>query len=179
MAVKHGLCLLTEERIQAFKTKCMRKLLHIFFLEHKINKWVQSKINFLVGPQELLLATVKRQTLAWFGHHTPWQPLQSHSSGHLGGWMIMWSAEEMLAGRQHQRVDIPVYARTAHKGFLQKRQEEDLCWIIPHVPPDDPIGQATKMSWSYHTRNLLEVGLKEQRNSEAHWDKTEVREHSS
>ena len=116
--------------------------------------------------------------MVW-AHHTPWQPLQSHSSGHLGGWMIMWSAEEMLAGRQHQRVDIPVYARTAHKGFLQKRQEEDLCWIIPHVPPDDPIGQATKMSWSYHTRNLLEVGLKEQRNSEAHWDKTEVREHSS
>ena len=30
--------------------------------------WVWSKINFLVGPQEPLLATVKRRTLAWFGH---------------------------------------------------------------------------------------------------------------
>ena len=25
-------------------------------------------------------------------------------------------------------------ARTAHKGLLQKRLEEDLCWIFPHVP---------------------------------------------
>ena len=32
--------------------------------------WVRSKINFLVGPQEPLLATVKRRKLAWFGHIT-------------------------------------------------------------------------------------------------------------
>ena len=30
--------------------------------------------------------------------------------------------------------DIPTHARTAHKGLLQKRLEEDLCWIVPHVP---------------------------------------------
>ena len=36
------------------------------------------------------------------------------------------SLEEMLDG-QHQRVDIPAHARTAHKGLLQKRLEEDLC----------------------------------------------------
>ena len=35
-------------------------------------------------------------------------------------------AEEMLDGQQ-EKVDIPVHARTAHKGFLQKRVEEDLC----------------------------------------------------
>ena len=29
---------------------------------------MQSKINFLVSPQEPLLATVKRQKFAWFGH---------------------------------------------------------------------------------------------------------------
>ena len=34
------------------------------------SNWVQNKINFLVGFQELLLATVKRQKLAWFGHVT-------------------------------------------------------------------------------------------------------------
>ena len=54
--------------------------------------------------------------------------------GTLGGWATPWSAEEMLDG-QHQRVDIPVHARAAHKGLLQKRLEEDLCSIIPHVPP--------------------------------------------
>ena len=32
----------------------------------------------------------------------------------------------MLDG-QHQRVDIPAHARTAHKGLMQKRLEEDLC----------------------------------------------------
>ena len=60
----------TPERIQAFKTKCLRKLLRISYLEHKTNDWVRSKINFLVGPQEPLLATDKRRKLAWFGHVT-------------------------------------------------------------------------------------------------------------
>ena len=41
----------------------MRKLLCISYLEHKSNDWVRSKINFLVGPQEPLLATVKRLKL--------------------------------------------------------------------------------------------------------------------
>ena len=45
-----------------------------------------------------------------------------------------WLAEEMLDG-QHERVDIPAHARTAHKGLLQKRLGEDLCGIIPHVAP--------------------------------------------
>ena len=40
------------------------------YLEHKTNDWVRGKINFLVGPQEPLLATVKRRKLAWFGHVT-------------------------------------------------------------------------------------------------------------
>ena len=34
------------------------------------NNWVRSMSNFFVGPQELLLATVKRRKLAWFGHAT-------------------------------------------------------------------------------------------------------------
>ena len=38
------------------------------YLEHKTNDWVRNKINFLVGPQEPLVATVKRQILAWFEH---------------------------------------------------------------------------------------------------------------
>ena len=54
----------SEKWVQAFKTKCLRKLLHILYLEHKTNNWVRSKINLLVGPQEPLLETVKRQKLA-------------------------------------------------------------------------------------------------------------------
>ena len=56
----------------------------------------------------------------------PRQPLQNHPSRHFGEWATPWSAEEMLDGQLH-RVDIPARARTAHKGLLQKRLEEDLC----------------------------------------------------
>ena len=71
MAVKHGPCLLTlQKRIQAFETKCTRKVLYISYLEHKTNDWVRSKINSRVGPQEPLLTTVKTRKLAWFGHVT-------------------------------------------------------------------------------------------------------------
>ena len=40
------------------------------YLEHKTNDPMQSEITFLVGPQEPLLATVKRWKFAWFGHVT-------------------------------------------------------------------------------------------------------------
>ena len=104
----------------------MRKLLRISYLEHKTNDWVRNKISFLVGPGEPFLATVKRRKLARFGHVTPRQPPQHHPSEHLGGWATPWSAEEMLVGH-YPRVDIPADARTAQKGPLQKRLEEDLC----------------------------------------------------
>ena len=54
----HGPYLLTlkkkekeEKKIQAFETKCLRRLLRISYLERKTNDWVRSKVNFLVGPQ--------------------------------------------------------------------------------------------------------------------------------
>ena len=75
MAVKCAPCLLTEKRVQAFKTRCLRKLLCIPCLEHKTNDWLRSKINSLVCPQEPLLATVKRWKLALFRHVTCHQSL--------------------------------------------------------------------------------------------------------
>ena len=47
-----------------------------------------------------------------------------HTPRHLGEWATPWWVEKMLDG-QHQRVDIPAHARTANKGLLQKRPEED------------------------------------------------------
>ena len=90
----------------------MRKLVCFFYSEHKTNKWVWSETNFLVGLEEPHLATVKKQKLVWFVRH-------------LGVWATPWWAEEMLDG-QHHRVDIPLHARTADLGPLQKRPEEDL-----------------------------------------------------
>ena len=93
---------------------------------HKTTDWVRSKINFLVDPQEPLLVTLERQKLAWFGHVTRHPSLSKTTlSRHLGGWATSWSAEGMLDG-QHQKVDVPAHARTAHKGLMQKRLE-DLC----------------------------------------------------
>ena len=56
----------SEKRIQAFEAKCLRKLLRLYYLEHKNNDWVRSKISSLVGPHEPHLATVKRRILFFF-----------------------------------------------------------------------------------------------------------------
>ena len=60
----------TEKRIQAFEMKCLRRLLHISYKEHKTNEYVRKTVCSLVGPQEPLLATVKRRKMIWFGHVT-------------------------------------------------------------------------------------------------------------
>ena len=131
MVVKHGPCLLTLKKkkkgIQAFETRCMRKLLRLSYLEHKNNDWVRNKISFPVGPQEHLLATVKEVKSCMVRTcHAQRQPLQNHTSGHLGGCTTPWSADDMLDG-QHQRTDISAHARTVRKGLQQKGLEEDLC----------------------------------------------------
>ena len=56
-----------EKRNQSFETKCLRKPLRVSYSEQKTNDWVRNKISFLAGPQQPLLAAVKRWKLAWFG----------------------------------------------------------------------------------------------------------------
>ncbi|XP_066285794.1 uncharacterized protein [Branchiostoma lanceolatum] len=60
----------TERKTQAFEMKYMRRLLHITYHEHKTNEYVRQVVRNIVGPQEPLLATVKRRKLQWFGHVT-------------------------------------------------------------------------------------------------------------
>ena len=60
----------TERRIQAFENKCFRKLLGISCIERKTNEYVRKEVESLVGPQEPLLATIKRRKMIWFGHVT-------------------------------------------------------------------------------------------------------------
>ena len=75
-----------KKKIQAFETKCLRKLLYISYLEQKANDWVCSEISFLVGPQEPRLVTVKETEACMVqACHTPWQPLKNHLQGTLGG----------------------------------------------------------------------------------------------
>ena len=138
----------SEKRIQAFDTKCLRKLLGISCLEHKINDWERSKINFLVGPQEPLLAPSQETEpcMVW-ACHTPRQPLENHPSGHLGGWATPWSAEVKLMDNIKKWTSLP-NARNAYRGLLQKTLEEHFCWIVCHVSPNDPVGQGTNMNWT-------------------------------
>ena len=60
----------TEKRIQAFEMKCLRRLLRISYMDHKTNDYVRAMVYIKVGPQEPLLATIKRRKLSWFGHIT-------------------------------------------------------------------------------------------------------------
>ena len=54
----------------------------------------------------------KTETCMFWACHMPRQPLQNHPLRHLGGRAMPWSAEEML-DEQHQRADIPAYAKIA------------------------------------------------------------------
>ena len=76
-----------KKRIQAFETKCTREHLRISYLEHKTNDWVRGKTNFLLVPQEPLLATVKRWNLTWFENVTCHDNLSKVIlQGTLEGW---------------------------------------------------------------------------------------------
>ena len=77
--------------------------------------------------------------------HTPWQPLQNHPSGTLedGGRRVR--QRTIMLDRQCQKVDIPALAKTAHNVLLHQRQE-DLCWIVPHVPLTAQSGSG--LNWS-------------------------------
>ena len=74
-----------------------------------------------------------RNDMAVWLCHTPWQPLHNDPSGHFGGCVMRWSAEVMLDG-QHQRVDIPSHARTAHNGLRQKTLEENVLNCLSRYP---------------------------------------------
>ena len=109
-----------EQRIQTFETKWVRKLLRISYLEHKTNDWVRSKINYLEGPQEPLLATVKRRKLAWFRHLTRHDILSKTilqgtlEDGRCRG------LQRKCRMDNRQKVDISARAKTAHKGLRRK-----------------------------------------------------------
>ena len=83
---------------------------HISYLEHETNDLVRSMINLLAGPQEPLLATVKRRKLAWFGHVT--------RNDSLSKTILQGTLEDgQRRGRQRkcwmdnvQRADVPAHA---------------------------------------------------------------------
>ena len=55
----------------------------------------------------------------------------------LSAFRAPWRRGDSVVGRRNAGWTTlksgPTHARSAHNGLLQKRLEEDLCWIIPHV----------------------------------------------
>ena len=82
--------------------------------------------------------------------HTPQQPLENHPLMHLRGWAMPWLADFFFFfDGQHQRVDTLAYAKTAHKGLVQKKKKkkklEENLLNRHYCPPEDPIGQGSEM----------------------------------
>ena len=135
-------CLLWEKG-QSFLDQVLAETSPRLLLEAQ-DQWLGvEQENFLAGLQERLLAT------AWFGHVTRHDILSKPSF--RAPWRVGYAvlAGEMLDG-QRQRVDVSVHAtQNCLQWPPQKRLEEDLCWIVPHIPPptpqpptpDDPIDQ--------------------------------------
>ena len=107
----------------------MRNLLRIPYLKHKTNNWMRSKTNFLVGPQEPLLATVKRRKLARFGHVTHYSSL---SKTILQGTL----QRKCLMANIQERTSLPMpepckfsFLDSCQKRFLRSHKAVDLA---PH-----------------------------------------------
>ena len=115
----------------------MRKLFCISYFEHKTNDWVRSKIDFLVGPQESLLATVKRRQLAWFGHIT--------RHGSLSKTILQGSLEGgQRRGQQRKcwtdNIKEWAYLLITWASCKKKKIGRGSLLNHPSCPPDDPIG---------------------------------------
>ena len=57
-----------QRKIQAMEMRCYRKILHVSYKDHVTNEEVRAKIQLAFGPQEDLMAIVKRRKLQWYGH---------------------------------------------------------------------------------------------------------------
>ena len=147
MAVGHGPCLMTDKRIQGFQTKCLRKLVCISYLEHKINNWVRSKVNFLVGPQEPLVVVVKRRTLAWLGmsHATTASPKPSFRAP--------WRVDDAMVGRGNagwiSSKSDPCPCQNCWQGPLAEKTGTGSLLNGPSCSPDDSVGQGTALNWTW------------------------------
>ena len=134
----------SEQRIQDFKTKCLkRKILRVSCLERKTNDWVLSKISFLEGPEVLLLATVKRRKLAWFG--------MSHATtaSSVSSFRAPWKMGDAVVGRGNagwtiSKIRVPLtelFKFACGKNWKRTSAESS---IVPS--PYDPVGQRTELN---------------------------------
>ena len=105
----------SEEKIQAFETKCPRKFLRISYMEHKTNDWVRKKINLLLNALEPRVENCQEtETCMVRACHVPRQPLQNHPPRHpmFGGW-----ATRRKCWTNIKEWTFPAHAGTARNGY--------------------------------------------------------------
>ena len=119
----------------------------ISYLQHKTNDWVRSKINFIVGPHEPLLATVKSMS-----HATTASPKPSFRAP--------WKAGDTVVGRGNVRwttskIGHPCSCQICSQGPPAEKTGRGSMLnrpsCLPSPPPhppspsDDPIGQGSEL----------------------------------
>ena len=130
------------------KDPCFRNQVHEETSSYLLlGDWVWKKINFLLGPQEPLLATVMWQKRAWFcmSHATTASPKPSFRapgrvddavvSRGTAGWTTSESGHICLCQNRSQG---PVAGKTGRGSLLNH----------PSCPPDDPSSQGTELNWT-------------------------------
>ena len=133
----------SKTRIQAFKTKCLRKLLRISYLEHKTNDWVWSKTNSLVDHRNLFWQPSRNGNLHVTGksHATTASPRPSFRAP--------WTAGDTVVSRRNAGWTASKSGRPCpFKNCSQEPPAEKTgrgSLLTPHVPPKDPIGQGTEL----------------------------------
>ena len=105
------------KRIQALETKSRRKLLRISYSEHKTNDWKWSKINFLMGPQELATARDGNLHGSNMSHATTASPKPSFRAPWGVGDAVVGTGN---AGWTTSKSGHPCLCRIFFEGFLQK-----------------------------------------------------------
>ena len=112
-------------------------------LENKTNSWMRRKINFLVGPQELLPAIVKRRKLQWLGHVTHHDSLSKTILWTVGGAAVSrrnagWTTSN--SGGSLLMPELLVIRASAEKARRR------LLLSHPSCSPDDSARRATELN---------------------------------
>ena len=137
----------------AFEMKCLRKFIRISYSEHKTNVWVQSEMNSLMGPQELLPTTVKRRKLAWFRHVT------RQDSFYITILQVVLEEGDAVvgrggnAGRTTLKSGHPCQYQSCSHGPPAKRTGRGSLLDRPSCPLGDQIGQGTETAYVFKSEN--------------------------
>ena len=109
----------------------------MLFHSVKTNDWVRSKINFPVGPQEPLLATVKTQKLAQFRHVTCHNSSKNILQDTLGG--------GRCPGRQ-RKCWMDHIQECYRKDWKRISAESSSMFLPPPPPSSNLISQGTELN---------------------------------